>query len=116
MALNGGIAAIVFGSETLGSHYYDLGAKIVAVAANILFSITIQNALNMWEHFFHRATILEKKIEFEQYNSLPGYLKYRTRPAKWTIQLSLVITIIFWILAIAWEWQIKKLRGYLFLK
>lgn len=104
IALNGGIAALVFGSETLGTPHYYLGAKIVAIAANILFSISIQNALNMWEHFFNRAITLETKIEFEQYNSLPGYLKYRTRPAKWAIQLSMVITIAFWILAILWNW------------
>jgi len=104
IALNGGIAALVFGSETLGGHYYYLGAKLVAIAANILFSITIQNALNMWEHFFNRAITLEKKIEFEQYNSLPRYLKYRTRPAKWAIQLSMVITILFWILSIFLKW------------
>ena len=102
--LNGAIAALVFGTGTLSDFFQDLGAKIVALAINVLFAIKIQSSVMMWDHFFERATMLEEQIGLKQYTSLPGYPSFPVRPAKWAIQFLVVMTIVFWFLALLGRW------------
>lgn len=104
VAINGAVAALVFGSGTLIDFYEDLGAKLFALGLSVLFAIKIQSALYMWDHFFKRVVKLEEEIGFKQYISLPGYPRFRIRPAKWSILIFVSVTIVFWCLALINQW------------
>lgn len=104
VAINGAVATLVFGSDIRAGFYEDLGAKLFALGLSVLFAIKIQSALYMWTHCFKRAVKLEGEIEFEQYTSLPDYPRFRLRPAKWAIQFFVLMTIVFWVLALINQW------------
>ena len=104
MAINGAIAALVFSSNTLTGFFEDIGAKIIALALSILFSIKIQSAIMMWDHFFNRAIELEMSLKLKHYTTLPGFPIFPIRPAKWAMQIFSVSTIVFWFLSLLNQW------------
>lgn len=97
---NGVLAAILFDAVSRPQFFVDLGAKIILIFVNGLFWIKVESAIFMWDHFFRRALILEEQLGFEQYKTLPGYPKFKVRPAKWAIRLLFVSTVLFWLIAL----------------
>ena len=104
IAINGAVAAFVFGSSGALKGMEGMTAKLIAVVISILFAIKIQSDIVMWDHFFNLAVKLENGLGLTQYTSLLGYPGYPIRPAKWAIWLFVALTIVFWFLALINEW------------